>query len=325
MYNRIPCPEGYGVDDAKTREIWFQSCLDELEELGSQMPATIAFPFKIGCNLAGGNWEHYEAMIISFAASNPDVKVAIVSQPQDAKFNIDHTINTNTGMREYRLLRLDHPDFANSPFCDGNIRDKLLTQNDLDYLYQSYIYGNIPIDTYNFLTIGHNTDIAGNTHKRSIINLNIHTQVCKFLRGWLFTHGTSKQHVNSSYTNNKSWTNTVLCVRANDLPLKATGEQLFMFVGKSSKHSSGTFQSRASFLHVDNTTGASIIHPPSDWEFAFIWTPKAVSYNRQRKDAKCLKHAVAAFKPENSTIPKEPDPRQPNDDEAGCEFTCVNA
>lgn len=88
----------------------------------------------------------------------------------------------------------------------------------------------------------------------------------------------------------------MLCVRANDLPFKTTGEQLFMFVGKSSKHSSGKFQSRASFLHVDHITGASIIHPPSDWEFVFIWTPKAVYYNRQRKDAKCLKHGVAALK-----------------------------
>ena len=54
-----------------------------------------------------------------------------------------------------------------------------------------------------------------------------------------------------------------------------------------------------------------------------IWTPKAVSYNRQRKDAKCLKHAVAALKPEETIQSQaEPDPRQPNGDEDGYKFTC---
>ena len=76
-------------------------------------------------------------MINSFAASDPDVKVAIVSLPQDTKFNIDHTINTDEWMREYRLLRLDHSNFENLPFCDNHIRDKQITQNDLDSLYQS--------------------------------------------------------------------------------------------------------------------------------------------------------------------------------------------
>ena len=125
---------GYGTDSAESREIWFQECLDEIEELGSQMPASIAFPFKIGCNLAGGIWKHYEAMINDFAASNPDVKVAIVFRPQDEYIDIPRACNGEEWMREYRLLRLDHSNFDKLPFCDNNITDKQLTQNDLDYL-----------------------------------------------------------------------------------------------------------------------------------------------------------------------------------------------
>ena len=111
-------------------------------------------------------------MIHRFAASNPNVKVAIVSRPQDE--------DTNEEMREYRLLRLDHSTFDKLPFCTNNISDKRLTQNDLEYLYQSYIQGNIPIDTYKFHTIGHNANIAGDIHKASINHTNIHMQLCKF-------------------------------------------------------------------------------------------------------------------------------------------------
>jgi O-acetyl-ADP-ribose deacetylase (regulator of RNase III) len=47
------------------REKYFQQCLDkiaEIEELDS-----LAFPYKIGCNLAKGNWDNYYQMICDFA------------------------------------------------------------------------------------------------------------------------------------------------------------------------------------------------------------------------------------------------------------------
>jgi hypothetical protein len=38
---------------------------------------SIAFPYKIGCGLAGGKWEDYESMIYKFAKENPNIKVKI--------------------------------------------------------------------------------------------------------------------------------------------------------------------------------------------------------------------------------------------------------
>ena len=127
-----------------------------------------------------------------------------------------------------------------------------------------------------------------------------------------------QQFVDSSCTNNKSWADTSLCVRDNDRPFTAVGEQLFMFVGKSCKNISGRFQSRAVFIHVDKQNGAtSTVHPAPDWEFSFMWTPEHVS--------KSLKLAVAALKPEdnnNKCIPKTDTPKQTNDDQDGGELAC---
>ena len=52
-------------DGFSARENYFQKCLEliaEIKELNS-----LAFPYRIGCNLAGGNWEHYYKMISDFA------------------------------------------------------------------------------------------------------------------------------------------------------------------------------------------------------------------------------------------------------------------
>ena len=61
-------------DTTENRESWFQQCLDELGFLRYQ---TIAFPHKIGCGLAGGNWSNYLSMIKIFAYQY-DKKIIIV-------------------------------------------------------------------------------------------------------------------------------------------------------------------------------------------------------------------------------------------------------
>ena len=54
-----------------------------------------------------------------------------------------------------------------------------------------------------------------------------------------------------------------------------------------------------------------------------MWTPQPVSRSRHRKDIKCLKHAVAASKPDTVKLYNKIDlPLQCDDDENGCEFTC---
>ena len=51
-------------DTPREREQWFQHCLDELGTCDFYQ--NFAFPYKIGCGLAGGNWDHYFSMIHDF-------------------------------------------------------------------------------------------------------------------------------------------------------------------------------------------------------------------------------------------------------------------
>ena len=73
-------PRSYDpFDTAERREEWFQKCLDEIGKIPMK---TIAFPYKIGCNLAGGNWVKYKAMIEKFALEHPEIIVCIVRLPK---------------------------------------------------------------------------------------------------------------------------------------------------------------------------------------------------------------------------------------------------
>ena len=60
-YRRVS--DGY-EDTYEEREKWFRQCLDELGKCDQYQ--TLAFPYKIGCGLAGGNWENYLVMINDF-------------------------------------------------------------------------------------------------------------------------------------------------------------------------------------------------------------------------------------------------------------------
>ena len=51
-------------DNQKNREKWFRQCLDKLGKCDSYQ--NFAFPYKIGCGLTGGNWDHYLPMIEDF-------------------------------------------------------------------------------------------------------------------------------------------------------------------------------------------------------------------------------------------------------------------
>jgi len=64
-------PESEPPETTEQREKWFQECLDRLGEM-CQEPVAIAFPDRIGCQMAGGNWNRYEKMISRFAASLPE-------------------------------------------------------------------------------------------------------------------------------------------------------------------------------------------------------------------------------------------------------------
>lgn len=76
-----------GAESRATREGWFESGLNSLIEINSTMSlGSVAFPYGIGCGLAGGTWANYEAMITAFAQQvADDVEVTIVRLPRRGK------------------------------------------------------------------------------------------------------------------------------------------------------------------------------------------------------------------------------------------------
>jgi O-acetyl-ADP-ribose deacetylase (regulator of RNase III) len=72
-------PPTHKGESSQQRHLWFQQCLHAMEAVGSKLHS-VAFPYGIGCGLAGGDWHIYFAMIGNFARKmNPHgVQVSIV-------------------------------------------------------------------------------------------------------------------------------------------------------------------------------------------------------------------------------------------------------
>lgn len=64
------------IDGYIAREKYFQTGLEEISKIKNLK--SIAFPYKIGCGAAGGNWNNYLKMIKDFSNNNPEVKIAIL-------------------------------------------------------------------------------------------------------------------------------------------------------------------------------------------------------------------------------------------------------
>ena len=75
--------EGYGSGKCYTDYQAFKCCLDslaiELEMLDPEGKDSIAFPYNIGCGLAGGNWNIIEQMLEDFS-NKVKTKVIIVKK-----------------------------------------------------------------------------------------------------------------------------------------------------------------------------------------------------------------------------------------------------
>jgi hypothetical protein len=82
-YNRAKAPGPPHVQDsAAQRESWFAQCLAQLSSLQPR-PASVAFPYLIGCGLGGGSWASYRSMIAAFARDNPSISVLVICGPGD--------------------------------------------------------------------------------------------------------------------------------------------------------------------------------------------------------------------------------------------------
>lgn len=71
------------IDGVAQREKSFLHCLKRISIIDGL--TSIAFPWLIGCGLAGGNWGHYQKMIDDFADENPHINVVIYMLPEFAK------------------------------------------------------------------------------------------------------------------------------------------------------------------------------------------------------------------------------------------------
>ena len=82
MYYQDICKEHNIVDDHDSRIIWFKQCLQLLEKKIIKLECKlVAFPFKIGCGLAGGNWNQYKSIITEWSQQYKyDLKVIFVKK-----------------------------------------------------------------------------------------------------------------------------------------------------------------------------------------------------------------------------------------------------
>ena len=73
------CKYPGNIDNAYLRVNAFQSCLNKISKIDNL--ESIAFPYEIGCGLAGGDWKEYEKMISDFAKNNFLTDVYVVRLP----------------------------------------------------------------------------------------------------------------------------------------------------------------------------------------------------------------------------------------------------
>jgi O-acetyl-ADP-ribose deacetylase (regulator of RNase III) len=57
-------PKYDNFDGSRPREKYFHSCLLQVAKIENL--TSIAFPYGIGCNLGGGNWDYYYGTLINF-------------------------------------------------------------------------------------------------------------------------------------------------------------------------------------------------------------------------------------------------------------------
>lgn len=70
-----PLTTEFAQNDTRSQRFdWFKECLGRLDALH---PKSLAFPYKIGCGLAGGDWTQYLAAIRDWAGRNPSCSVAL--------------------------------------------------------------------------------------------------------------------------------------------------------------------------------------------------------------------------------------------------------
>jgi uracil-DNA glycosylase len=99
-------------DTEKNRRKWFKSGLNRIGKIKNLR--SIAFPYKIGCGLAGGDWSKYEKMIVDFSELHPDVNICIISNEAPPIKQYDYTFDfikhLSNHMAAKKILGVDQID-----------------------------------------------------------------------------------------------------------------------------------------------------------------------------------------------------------------------
>ena len=84
MFSQVSPGRSVNNNQKKMRLELFNRCLHEIATtFTGQGPVTIAFPYKIGCGLAGGDWHIYLDMLEKFNQSNRHINVVIFRREHD--------------------------------------------------------------------------------------------------------------------------------------------------------------------------------------------------------------------------------------------------
>jgi len=77
---RYPGQPKWSNDTAELRKKWFLACLSDIRNyMHENNLKSLAFPYKIGCGLAGGDWKTYLEMLETFGDGfkSPDMYIAL--------------------------------------------------------------------------------------------------------------------------------------------------------------------------------------------------------------------------------------------------------
>ena len=56
---------------------WFQQSLNSFSDIVGKRQVSLALPYKIGCGLAGGDWNRYFNVIDTFSRKHPNIQITL--------------------------------------------------------------------------------------------------------------------------------------------------------------------------------------------------------------------------------------------------------
>lgn len=127
---KFPGGPGKDGDSTKEREHYFGKCLTSLAKVKNIRE--VAFPYKIGCGLASGEWDNYSAMIEEFARDNDHIRVLVINWDPEPKNPPEEISEDDTAFIKWVCAEIEK---------DHNILDKFPELSDYfrskyyDYLH----------------------------------------------------------------------------------------------------------------------------------------------------------------------------------------------